>query len=132
MPPKQRCAARSKNVDIVLASFRAAQMRDLEKQMSFIAEDSIYHNMPDAPCVGRAQIRTTLRDFLVRSDAMRVVVRNITETRSGTMLNERVDLSRINGKWVEAPVMGATEIVNGKIKHWRDYYDNLRLRAQMS
>jgi limonene-1,2-epoxide hydrolase len=29
-------------------------------------------------------------------------------------------------------VMGTAEIMNGKIKYWRDYYANLRLRAQMS
>ena len=37
----------SKNVDIVLSFCKAAQLRDLETQMSFIADDSIYHNMPD-------------------------------------------------------------------------------------
>jgi limonene-1,2-epoxide hydrolase len=63
---------------------------------------------------------------------MEIIVHNIAETPSGTVLTERLDRSRIKGKWIEAPVMGAAEIINGKIKHWRDYYDNLRLRAQMS
>jgi limonene-1,2-epoxide hydrolase len=123
--------AHSKNIDIVLAFCKAGQMRDLETQMSFIADDSIYHNMPDAPSVGRAQIRAMLGAFLARSDATEIIVRNIAETRSGAVMTERLDRSRIKGKWIEAPVMGTTEIVNGKIKYWRDYYDNLRLRAQM-
>jgi limonene-1,2-epoxide hydrolase len=123
--------AHSNNVDIVLAFCRAGQMRDLETQMSFIADDSIYHNMPDDPCVGRTQIRAMLGEFLTRSDAIEIIVRNIAETRSGIVLTERLDRSRIKGNWVEAPVMGTTEIMNGKIKHWRDYYDNLRLRTQM-
>jgi limonene-1,2-epoxide hydrolase len=121
----------SKNIDIVLAFCKAGQMRDLEMQMSFIADDSIYHNMPDDPSVGGAQIRAMLGGFLTRSDVTEIIVRNIAETRSGTVLTERLDRSRIKGKWIEVPVMGATEIMNGKIKHWRDYYDNLRLRAQM-
>jgi hypothetical protein len=49
--------ARSTNVDIVLAFCKAGQMRDLETQMSFIADDSIYHN----------------------------ILRNIAETRSGAV-----------------------------------------------
>lgn len=122
----------SKNIDIVLAICKAAQMRDLETQMSFIADDSTYHNMPDDPSVGRAQIRAMLGEFLNGSDATEIIVHNIAETPSGTVLTERLDRSRIKGKWIEAPVMGAAEIINGKIKHWRDYYDNLRLRAQMS
>jgi limonene-1,2-epoxide hydrolase len=124
--------AYSENVDIVLAFCKAGQMRNLETQMSFIADDSTYYNMPDAPSVGRSQIRAMLGGFLTRSDATEIIIRNIAETRSGTVLTERLDRSRIKGKWVEVPVMGATEIVNGKIKYWRDYYDNLRLRAQMS
>jgi limonene-1,2-epoxide hydrolase len=121
----------SKNIDIVLAFCKAGQMRDLETQMSFIADDSIYHNMPDDPSVGRAQIRTMLGAFLTGSDATEIIVHNIAETRSGTVLSERLDRFRSKGKWIEVPVMGTTEIMSGKIKYWRDYYDNLRLRAQM-
>ena len=50
-------APHSKNVELILTFCKAGQDRDLEKQMSFIDEDSIYHNMPDAPIVGRAGIR---------------------------------------------------------------------------
>ena len=46
----------SKNIDLILTFCKAGQDRDLEKQMSYIDEDSIYHNMPDAPIVGRAGI----------------------------------------------------------------------------
>jgi limonene-1,2-epoxide hydrolase len=114
-----------------LQSREAGQMRDLETQMSFSADDSIYHNMPDDPSGGGAQIRAMLGGFLTRSDATENIVHNIAETRSGTVLTERLDRSRIKGKWIEVPVMGATEIMNGKINQWRDYYDNLRLRAQI-
>jgi limonene-1,2-epoxide hydrolase len=122
----------SQNVDIVLAFCKAGQMRDLETQMSFISDDSIYHNMPDDPSVGRVQIRAMLGAFLAASDATEIIVHNIAETRSGAVLAERLDRFRSKGKWIECPVMGITEITNGKIKYWRDYYDNLRLRAQMS
>jgi limonene-1,2-epoxide hydrolase len=122
----------SQNVDIVLAFCKAGEMRDLETQMSFISDDSIYHNMPDDPSVGRGQIRAMLGAFLTASDATEIIVRNIAETRSGAVLTERLDRFRSKGRWIECPVMGITEVASGKIKYWRDYYDSLRLHAQMS
>ena len=122
----------SKNIDIVLAFCKAGQMRDLETQMSFIADDSTYHNMPDDPIIGGAKIRALLGGYLTGSDATEIIVHSIAETRSGTVLTERLDRFRSKGKWIDCPVMGTAEIVDGKIKHWRDYYDNLRLSAQMS
>jgi limonene-1,2-epoxide hydrolase len=129
----QEGAAHSKNIETILAYCTAGQDRDLEKQMSFIDEDSIYHNMPDAPIVGRAGIRALLSGYLTSSDATEIRVINIAEARSGTVLTERLDRFRIKGgKWIDCPVMGAADVVGGKVKHWRDYYDNLYLRAQMS
>jgi limonene-1,2-epoxide hydrolase len=122
----------SPNIDLILTFCKAGQDRDLEKQMSYIGEDSVYHNMPDEPIVGRAGIRALLAGYLTSSDATEIIIHNISEARSGTVLTERLDRFRINGgKWIDCPVMGAADIENGKIKQWRDYYDNLQLRAQM-
>jgi limonene-1,2-epoxide hydrolase len=121
------------NIDLILTFCKAGQDRDLEKQMSYIDEDSIYHNMPDAPIVGRAGIRALLSGYLTSSDATEIRIINISEAKSGTVMTERVDRFRIKGgKWIDCPVMGAANVVDGKVKHWRDYYDNLYLRAQMS
>ncbi len=125
--------AHSKNIDLILTFCKAGQDRDLEKQMSYIDEDSIYHNMPDTPIVGRAGIRALLSGYLTSSDATEIRVINISEAKSGTVMTERVDRFRIKGgKWIDCPVMGAADVRDGKVKHWRDYYDNLYLRAQMS
>lgn len=123
--------AHSKNVEIVLAFCRAGQARDLETQLSYIPDDGIYHNMPDDPIVGKVQIRALLTGYLTGSDATEIIVHSIAEAEPGTVLTERLDRFRSKGKWIDCPVMGAAEIENGKIKYWRDYYDNLRLRAQM-
>jgi limonene-1,2-epoxide hydrolase len=122
----------SKNLDAVLDFCRAGQNRDLEAQMRFIADDSVYHNMPDEPCVGRVQIRAMLGAFIARADAIQVIIRNIAETSWGIVLTERLDRSHVKGKWIEAPVMGATAIANGKVRWWRDYYDNQSLQSQMT
>jgi limonene-1,2-epoxide hydrolase len=126
-------APHSKNVELILTFCKAGQDRDLEKQMSFIDEDSIYHNMPDAPIVGRAGIRALLGGYLTSSDATEIRVLAISEARPGLVLTERVDRFRIKGgKWIDCPVMGAAEVYDGRLKHWRDYYDNEYLRKQMA
>ena len=123
----------SKNIDLILTFCKAGQDRDLEKQMSYIGEDSIYHNMPDEPISGIAGIRALLSGYLTSSEATEIIVHNISEASSGTVMTERLDRFRLKGgKWIDCPVMGAADIENGKIKQWRDYYDNLRIRAQMS
>jgi limonene-1,2-epoxide hydrolase len=123
----------SKNVELILTFCKAGQDRDLEKQMSFIDEDSIYHNMPDAPIVGRAGIRALLGGYLTSSDATEIRVLAISEAKPGLVMTERVDRFRIKGgKWIDCPVMGAAEVRDGRLKHWRDYYDNEYLRKQMS
>jgi limonene-1,2-epoxide hydrolase len=123
--------SRSANIDVILAFCKAGEMRDVEAQMRFIPEDGVYHNMPDEPIKGAAQIRALLTGYITGTDASQIIVENIAEARSGTVLTERVDRFRIKDKWIECPVMGAADVENGKIKVWRDYYDNLRLRAQM-
>jgi limonene-1,2-epoxide hydrolase len=123
--------AYSRNVEIILAFCKAGQARDVEAQMAFIPDDGTYHNMPDDPIVGKANIRALLTGYLTGSDATEIQVHAIAEARPGLVLTERLDRFRSKGKWIDCPVMGAAEIENGKIKHWRDYYDNLRLSKQM-
>jgi len=126
-------AVQSKNVELILTFCKAGQDRDLEKQMSYIDEDSIYHNMPDAPIVGRTGIRALLGGYLTASDATEIRVLAISEAKPGLVLTERVDRFRIKGgKWIDCPVMGAAEVRDGRVKHWRDYYDNEYLRKQMA
>jgi len=127
-----KATAHSTNIDLILAFCKAGQARDVEGQMKFIAEDSIYHNMPDEPIVGAAGIRALLTGYLTSSDATEIIVHNIAEARPGTVLTERLDRFRAKGKWIDCPVMGSARIENGKIKEWRDYYDNQYLARQMS
>ena len=53
------------------------------------------------------------------------------EGADGVVLTERVDRFMINGKWVALPVMGTFEVVNGKIRAWRDYFDMNQFQSQL-
>ena len=124
-------AAHSDAIATVLAFCKAGAARDLETQMSYIPENGIYHNMPDAPIVGKANIRMLLSGYLTGSDATEIIVKEIAEAKPGLVFTERLDRFRSKGKWIDCPVMGAAEVENGKIKHWRDYYDIAFLAKQM-
>jgi limonene-1,2-epoxide hydrolase len=129
-----QAATQSKNVEIILAFCKAGQDRDVDRQMSFIDEDSTYHNMPDdKPVAGRAGIRALLSSYVTTTEASEIKVLAIAETSAGRVLTERVDRFRVKGgKWIECPVMGAAEIENGKIKKWRDYYDAAFVSKQLA
>ena len=44
-------------------------------------------------------------------------------------MNERTDRFFINDAWLELQVMGIFELANGKITHWRDYFDMAKLNG---
>ena len=124
-------AGHSDAVATILAFCKAGAARDLETQMSYIPENGIYHNMPDEPIVGKANIRKLLSGYLTGSDATEIIVKDIAEAKPGLVFTERLDRFHSKGKWIDCPVMGAAEVENGKVKHWRDYYDNGFLAKQM-
>src|ERR1700751_2568574 len=65
----------SKNVEIILAFCKAGQDRDVDRQMTFIDEDSTYHNMPDdQPVAGRAGIRALLSSYITTTEASEIKV----------------------------------------------------------
>ena len=131
-PSTLKVGQTSKNAAIVLAFCKAGEDRQVEKQMSFIAEDSTYRNMPDEPMfVGAAKIRALLTSYIDSSEKTEINVLRIAEAGDGVVLTERVDRFLTKGKWIDCPVMGAAVVRNGKIMEWRDYYDNLRIAAQM-
>lgn len=124
-------ASLSKNVELVRAFCKAGQDLDLDKQMTFIAETAIYHNMPDEPVNGAKAIRELLAGY-AKCEKAEIIIHRIVEAPDGTVLTERLDRFMMGGKWIDCPVMGSCDIKDGKIVVWRDYYDNLKLRAQMA
>lgn len=129
--PSAIAASPSKNTDLILAFCKAGQERNVDKQMAFIAENAIYHNMPDDPVKGAKAIRALLEGYAKGSEKAEIIIHRIAEAPDGTVMTERLDRFMSKGKWIDCPVMGAADIKDGKIVEWRDYYDNLRLRAQM-
>jgi limonene-1,2-epoxide hydrolase len=111
------------NLQRVTDFCEAWRTRDTPTILGYLTEDCFYHNIPIEPVVGIEAIGAFITGFMATLQDVEFVVRHAAEGADGAVLTERVDRLKINGRWVELPVMGAFELRDGKISHWRDYYD---------
>ena len=105
---------------------------DMPRIMSHFTDESVYHNIPVAPVTGQNAIRDVIQGFMGISSKVDWIVLHLVEGAHGVVLTERVDRFMINGKWVALPVMGTFEVVNGKIRAWRDYFDMNQFQSQLA
>ena len=121
----------SDNLAIVEDFIAAFNANDLDKIMSFFAEDAIYHNIPMAPVEGLEAIRGVIQGFSGIAVEIDWITHNIAESADGSVLTERTERFLIGEKWVELPVMGTFVIRDGKLAQWRDYFDMNQFTSQM-
>ena len=116
----------------IVENFIAAWGRnDVDEIMSFFQPDAIYHNIPVGPVTGTDAIRQVIVGFAGNATAIEWILKEIAESASGAVLTERVDRFEIGGKWIELRVMGSFELRDGKIAHWRDYFEMKQFTDQM-
>lgn len=102
---------------------------------AMLTPDCLYINMPmpQGRCIGPDQTYDLLAAF-VGGWSIDMQVLHI-QGDSATVLTERLETftSKTNpGKVVELHVMGAFELRDGKIAHWRDYFDSKESAALSS
>ncbi len=97
--------------------------RDVEAIMDCFCDDAEYINIPmDPPNRGSAEIRNFITGFISTIEASEFIVhRQLVD--GNIVMNERTDRLKMNGQWIELPVMGVFEMRDGKIAKWRDYFD---------
>jgi limonene-1,2-epoxide hydrolase len=100
----------------------AIERRDVETAVSLMTDDVVYDNVPMGVVNGRDQVQTFLGPFVEGSKEVEFVVYRQAES-GGLVMNERLDRFLIGDKWLEIPVAGVFEVVEGKIALWRDYFD---------
>lgn len=120
------------NIAIVEDFVAAWGARDIDRIMEFFTADAVYHNIPMDAVTGTAAIRATIEGFVGMGSAIEFENHHIAESASGVVLTERTDKFEINGKWLKLPVMGTFEFADGKISHWRDYFDMAKFQEQMA
>ncbi|MGB1088955.1 MAG: limonene-1,2-epoxide hydrolase family protein, partial [Alphaproteobacteria bacterium] len=111
----------------------ACETGDAENLIPFFAEDAIYHNIPMEPVTGKDAIRATLSMFMGNAEEVIFDTPFIAETANGDVLTERLDKFRYGENWLKIRVMGTFEFdAEGKITHWRDYFDMGEFQSQMA
>jgi limonene-1,2-epoxide hydrolase len=106
--------------ETVLAFVDAWNRLDEECIYGLMAEDIVYHNMPMKPVTGIAAVRKGFDAWPV--DSCEWVVLNIA-ARGNVVLTERIDYFTRGEDRIRIPVMGTFEVADGRITHWRDYFD---------
>jgi limonene-1,2-epoxide hydrolase len=101
---------------------------------AFFADDAVYHNIPLAPVTGRDAIARSIATFIrpgapgIESIEFRVVH---IAANGPVVMTERVDVFKLPHKTFELPVMGIFEVIDGKIRAWRDYFDMNQFTSRM-
>lgn len=109
-------------LDTVRAFIAAAEAKDLVRAAELLHDDVRYENVPVDPIVGRDATLGMMEMFLSSASAIEWQVLRELEV-GDVVMNERLDRFRINDGWLDLPVAGVFEVVDGRITLWRDYFD---------
>jgi limonene-1,2-epoxide hydrolase len=115
--------------DVVKKFCAAIEEKDLSAVKALLDEKVVYHNIGSEPAKGRDATLAAIRFQFDTFDPIAFRIRNLA-TDGDTVLTERVDEVTANGVTAPVPVMGTFEVNNGRIVHWRDYFD-LGLTAKL-
>lgn len=116
---------------VVRAFCEAVSARDVVALERFFTADAVYHNMPMEPNVGReAVLRDLARQFAMFAHYEYQVVHLVAN--GDVVLTERVDVVGDGRANAGIPVMGTFEVRDGRIAHWRDYFDRGQSAELMS
>jgi len=109
--------------DAIVTEFCAAWTRmDADELAAYFTEDGVYHNIPMAAAEGREAVHAMLVGMKSMISSIRFEVHHQVAS-GGVVMNERTDHLEMGGKTIALPVVGVFEIVDGKIRAWRDYFD---------
>src|ERR1700733_6146828 len=108
--------------DVVRDFCAAIDRRDLTKVESLLDEKVVYHNVGSEPAVGKEASLAAVKFQFDMFDPISFRIRHLAGG-GDTGLTERVDEVTANGVTAPVPVMGTFEVRDGRIVHWRDYFD---------
>jgi limonene-1,2-epoxide hydrolase len=116
--------------EIVSQFIHALERKEIDIALALAADDIEYHNIPMDKVNGVGAVREFLEGFLAGSEGLEWVIHH--QLADGDLvMNERTDRFKMNGRWLELPVVGVFELRAGKIAFWRDYFDLQMFMSQM-
>ena len=104
---------------------------EIDTALDLLSDDCFYHNIPLDPVEGIEAIRATVSGFT--GGVERVEFETLHIAANGpVVLTERIDAFVFPNNRIDLPVMGTFEVNDdGKITHWRDYFDMNQFLSQM-
>lgn len=104
---------------------------DLDAACELVSNDVEYDNVPMGKVFGPDGIKGVLAQMVGMLDEVDWVVHR--QVAAGSLvLNERLDRFGKDGKWIELPVAGVFEVIDGRITLWRDYFDMTTFTDQLT
>ena len=111
------------NREIVSDYMNAWNSGDLDRVMSFLAEDCVYHNVPVPEVRGKQNIREAFVRFAQHMTGIELIILNAAAT-DDVVMNDRIDRFTLkNGKMLDLPVAGVFKLRDGKIVLHKDYFN---------
>jgi limonene-1,2-epoxide hydrolase len=95
---------------------------DASALATYFTDDGVYYNMPVQPVAGRDNVEKFIAGFISSWTATDWELLNIVAA-GNIVIAERVDRTKTTAGDVDLPCVGVFEMVDGKIKVWRDYFD---------
>jgi limonene-1,2-epoxide hydrolase len=118
-------------IETVRAFIAAIERNDLDTAAGLLAPNCEYDNVPMGKMFGAEAVVGVLQPMLSKCTEIHWPVHR--EAADGSVVfNERTDRFMMPQGWVELPVTGVWEVVDGRITLWRDYFDLQTYRQQMA
>ena len=117
-------------LEIVEEFISALERKDIDSAISLLADDCEYDNVPMGKMFGSENVREFLGPMIENCSSVDWPVHR-SSSSGNLVFNERLDRFEMGGNWIEIPVCGVWEVIDGKITLWRDYFDLATYRDQL-
>jgi limonene-1,2-epoxide hydrolase len=117
-------------MEVVSAFLEALERLDIDEAATYLADDTVWHNVPFPPAVGKDKVVKQLKGMSRFDDAeFQVEIHNIA-ANGPVVLTERTDLLRAGPVGGAFWVCGTFEVHDGLITLWRDRFDLVDITAK--
>jgi limonene-1,2-epoxide hydrolase len=117
-------------MEVVSAFLEALERLDIDEAATYLADDTVWHNVPFPPAVSKDKVVKQLKGMSRFDDAeFQVEIHNIA-ANGPVVLTERTDLLRAGPVGGAFWVCGTFEVHDGLITLWRDRFDLVDITAK--
>jgi limonene-1,2-epoxide hydrolase len=116
--------------ETVTAFIKALEIKDFDAAIALVGDECEYDNVPMGKVHGPVEIRALLEPMLGAAKTVEWIIYRQAAT-GDVVFNERLDRFEMDFGWIDMPVTGVFEVLDGKITLWRDYFDLATYQRQM-